>query len=174
MDRRSVRRLWTYFGVGALLALAFERGVCAGDVRLSRLAWLAFGGYVTLYSLGKSGCPLAGLGCLQQTLLALVFAGMISGSLAGFPGIRGRVLDHPAVQHVGRVSYGLYLFHAPVPLLLGVWASFLWDPVLDGPLLVVRLAAFALVSWALAWLCWRWLEGPERLRWRRLVERSET
>ena len=79
------------------------------------------------------------------------------------------MLDHPAVQHVGRLSYGLYLFHAPVPLFLGWVLPWLWHPVFDGPLLAVRLAVFALVSWGVAWLCWRWLEGPDRLRFPRLA-----
>jgi peptidoglycan/LPS O-acetylase OafA/YrhL len=61
---------------------------------------------------------------------------------------------------VGRLSYGLYLFHTPMPLALGFVLPFLWQPVFDGPLLGVRLAVFGLASWAAAWLCWRYLEQP--------------
>lgn len=82
----------------------------------------------------------------------------------------GRLLDHPAAQHVGRLSYGLYLFHTPVPLFLGWVMPFLWHPLFSGPLSGVRLTVFALVSWGLAWLCWRWLEGPRRLGFPRLAE----
>ncbi len=153
-----------YLGVGALLAYALGREMKAGDVRLARAAWLAFAGYLTLYTLHLLGLSSGGLGYVQQTLLAVVFAGLISSTLAGFHGIMGRVLNHPAVQYVGRLSYGLYLFHATVPLLVGKVLPFLWFPVFEGPLLAVRLAVFALVSWGVAWLCWRWLEGPDRWR----------
>ncbi len=158
-----------YFGIGALLALAFERWIREGDTRLKTAAWFSFICYVVLYSLGEAGRSVAWLCYFQQTFLAVAFAGLISSTLAGFRGGRRRVLDHPAVQHVGRLSYGLYLFHTPVPLLLGRVLPFLWFPVFDGPLLVVRLAVFALTSWGVAWLCWRWLEGPDRLRFPRLA-----
>lgn len=153
-----------YLGVGALLALALGRGIQPGDPRLARAAWLAFAGYATLRVCNQAGVSCGGLGYIQQTLLAVGFAGLISATLAGFRGLTGRVLNHPAIQHVGKLSYGLYLFHATVPLLVGKVLPFLWFPVFDGPLLVVRLAVFALVSWGMAWLCWRWLEGPERWR----------
>ena len=159
-----------YFGAGALLALAFERGMMVGNRRLSQVAWLAFAGYAAVYTLGHAGFSAGGLGYVQQTLLAVVFAGLISSTLAGFGGVTGRVLDHPVAQHVGRLSFGLYLFHAVVPLLIGKVLPFLWLPVFAGPLLAVRLAVFALASWGVGWLCWRWLEGPDRLRFPRLAE----
>jgi peptidoglycan/LPS O-acetylase OafA/YrhL len=158
-----------YLGAGALLALALERGMRAGDRRLARLAWLAGGGYVALYACNKLDISCGGLGYIQQTLLAVAFAGLISATLAGFHGLTAKLLDHPAVQRVGGLSYGLYLFHAMVPLLVGKVLPFLWFPVFDGPLRVVRLAVFALVSWGVAWLCWRWLEGPDRWRVPRLA-----
>jgi peptidoglycan/LPS O-acetylase OafA/YrhL len=153
-----------YFGIGALLALALEGGMRAGDQRLARASWIALAGYLVLYTLNMAGRPLTGLDYFQQTLLAVVFAGLISSTLAGFRGVTGRALDHPLVQHLGRLSYGLYLFHTTVPLLLGMVLPWLWHPLFEGPLFAVRLAVFALTSWGMAWLCWRWLEGPERLR----------
>jgi peptidoglycan/LPS O-acetylase OafA/YrhL len=145
-----------YFGVGALLALALERGMKAGDRRLKWAAWLAFAGYAMLYTFSEMKLPLEGLRYLQQTLVSVVFAGLISSTLAGFGGIREKVLDHPAVQHIGRLSFGLYLFHTPVPLFLGLVLPWLW--LLTGPWQVLRLGVFGLTSWGLAWLCWRYLE----------------
>ncbi|MBC8128578.1 MAG: acyltransferase [Gloeobacteraceae cyanobacterium ES-bin-144] len=153
-----------YFGVGALLALALERGMKPGDRRLAVAAWLAFAGYAVLYTMRELGHPLLGPSFFQQTLLSLAFAGLISATLVGFHGWRGWLLDHPAAQHLGRLSFGLYLFHTPVPLLIGLMLPWLWHPMFNGPLLLVRLAVYALVSWGMAWLCWRWLEGPGRLR----------
>ena len=156
-----------YFGCGALLALAFERGVLReGDRRIAATGWLAFAAYAALYTLHETGHRVPALGHLQQTLLAIAFSGLISSTLAGFRGRRRRVLDHPAVQHVGRISYGIYLFHTLVPLLLGWVMPFLWNPFFSGPMELARLAVFALASWGAAWLCWRWLEGPDRLRLR--------
>lgn len=157
-----------YFGVGALLALALDGGMKAGDRRVMMAGWLAFAGYVAFYSLGSTG----GWGCFQQTLLSVAFAGLISSTLGGLRGLPGKLLEHPAVQHAGRLSYGLYLFHTPAPLFLGWVLPQLWSPVFDGPLLLVRLGVYAIVSWGLAWLCWRWLEGPDRLGFPRLAGRG--
>ncbi len=146
-----------YFGVGALLALAMERGLNAGDTRLTRAAWIAFAGYAVLYTFNEMKQPLEGFRYLQQTLVSVVFAGLISSTLAGFGGVREKILDHPAVQHVGRLSFGLYLFHTPVPLFLGFVLPWLW--LLTGPWQALRLGVFGLTSWGLAWLCWRYLEA---------------
>ncbi len=156
-----------YFGVGALLALAFDRGIQAGNRRIALAGGLAFAGYVTLYVLSQTGRSAGGVGYFQQTLLAVAFAGLISATLGGLGGVAGRLLEHPAVQHIGRLSYGLYLFHTPVPLFVGCVMPLLWWPIFDGPLLAVRLAVFALTSWGVAWLCWRWLEGPDRVNFLR-------
>ncbi len=154
-----------YFGLGALLALALSRGMPAGDRRLGIPAWLGLAGYVALYVLDKSGRPVPGLRHFQQMLLALAFAGLISATLRGLGGPLGRMLEHSWAQHIGRLSYGLYLFHNAVPLALGKVLPWLWLPVFNGPLLAIRLLVFALASWGLAWLSWRWLEQPmDRLR----------
>lgn len=146
-----------YFAVGALLALAMERGMKPGNVRLKWAAWLAFAGYAYLYTSNKMGRPVDGFHYVQQTLVSVTFAGLISSTLAGLGGYSGKILDHPAVQHVGRLSYGLYLFHTSVPLFLGFILPWMWFPFFSG-WLVLRLAAFTLTSWGLAYLCWRYLE----------------
>jgi peptidoglycan/LPS O-acetylase OafA/YrhL len=163
-----------YFGVGALLALAFGRGMKPGDRRLGVLALAAFAGYAVLYVSNECGNMIPIACYFQQSLLAIAFAGLISATMAGFRGWPGRVLDHPAVQHVARLSYSLYLLHTVVPLLVGLVIPWLWHHGWENVLLPLRLLVFTLFSWGLAWLCWRWLEGPERLRWSRLAEGGNT
>ena len=147
-----------YFGVGALLALAVERGMVLGDGRLRGCAWLAFGGYLLLYGCNEVGRPIAGLCFIQQTLVSVVFAGLISATMAGFRGVLGKILDHPVIQHVGRISFGLYLFHAPMPLLLGWILPWLWQPFFSGPWLMLRILVYGLASWGAAFGCHRYLE----------------
>ena len=161
-----------YFGVGALLALAFDGGMKPGDRRIALAGWIAFAGFAALYVMEEAGVRIPGVWAIKQTLLSVAFVGLISGTLAALRAFPGRVLDHPMAQHIGRLSYGLYLFHTPVPLFLGLVLPQLWSPAFDGPMRLVRLAVFALVSWVVAWLCWRWLEGPERLRFPRLAGRG--
>ncbi|MEO5715768.1 MAG: acyltransferase [Luteolibacter sp.] len=147
-----------YFAVGSLLALAMHRGMAAGDRRLRLAGLLAFCGYAVLYVCNELGRPVAGFCYIQQTLVSVVFIGLISSTLSGFGGVLGKLLEHPAVQHVGKLSYGLYLFHTPVPLFLGWVLPWLWHPFFTGPWVAARLLVFALTSWGLAWLCWKYLE----------------
>lgn len=151
-----------YFGVGGLLALAMSHGLKAGDKRLKTAAMISLAGYLVLYVSREMDHRVAGFCYIQQTLVSVVFAGLISSTLCGFSGITGRILDHPAVQHVGRLSYGLYLFHTPVPLLLGIALPQLWQPFFSGPWVWVRLLAFGITSWIFAWLSWRFLERMHR------------
>jgi peptidoglycan/LPS O-acetylase OafA/YrhL len=150
-----------YFGAGALLAWLFRAGVAADDPRFSKIGWAAFAGYAVLYSLAESGHELPHLCHFQQTFLAISCASLIAATFGAWSGPGDGLLMHPAVQHVGRVSYGLYLFHAAVPLALGKALPWLWTcPVPGGPLLVARIAAFSATSFVLAEACWRWGEKP--------------
>jgi len=147
-----------YLGVGALLALTFDRGMQPGNKTLTRVSAAAFLVYAVLYGFNEAGRTVPVLGHFQQTLVSIAFAGLISRTLAGFDDLRGKILEHPAVQHIGKLSYGLYLFHTPAPLLLGWILPQLWGPFFTGPWEMIRLGVFALVSWGLGWLCWRYLE----------------
>lgn len=151
-----------YLGAGALLAWAMDRGMKAGDRRLAIASWIAFVPYVVLYVLDETGHTVPVVRHIQQTLVSLMFAGLISATLEGFSGPLGKLLEHPAIQHVGKISYGLYLFHTAIPLFLGFVMPFLWWPSVPQG---ARIAAIFLASWGTAWLCWRYLEqGLDRFR----------
>jgi peptidoglycan/LPS O-acetylase OafA/YrhL len=147
-----------YLSVGALLALALERGMQLGNRSLKWGAWLAFGLYIILYARSEMGQNLWGMQYIQQTLIAVAFSGLISVTMVGFGGWRGRVLNHRAIQEIGRLSFGLYLFHTPVPLFLGWVLPQLWGPFFTGPWQGLRVVAYALTSWGLAVLSRKFLE----------------
>lgn len=65
----------------------------------------------------------------------------------------GALLAWPPIVYIGRVSYGLYLFHV-VPSFLG-WPV---GPADAGAL--ARFAAYFLVSIAVASISWRLFEKP--------------
>jgi len=161
-----------YLSLGALFAVAVARGLELDDPRLRRLARTALAGYAVLYGFNEAGHRVPGLHVFQQTLLAVACCGAIAGATTGFRDWRAALLDHPAVQHLGRLSYGLYLFHNLAPLAAGWIFPWLWKgPLESSPLgLVARLPFFAALAWALAWLSWRWLECPLQGVKRRLAK----
>lgn len=151
-----------YLGLGGLLALSVHRGMNFDHSGLRCGAWLSFLGYAILYSLHEAGRTVPGLHVIQQTLLSIACCGLIAAASSGFKDWRGRVLDHPAIQHLGRISYSLYLFHNLSPLLAGKILPWLWwNPWFEHGLgFSIRVIVFALLSWLLGWLCWRFIEVP--------------
>ncbi|MGB6220852.1 acyltransferase family protein [Haloferula sp.] len=149
-----------YLGAGALLALLFDNGIQPGNRRINIAAWICFLPYAILYCLSEAGHHIPGLAHLQQTFLSIAIVGLISATLHGLPGILGKFLETPAMQYIGKISYGLYLFHATVPMALGWVLPFLWNGGDSQLMLDLRILVFALASWAIAWLCWRYVEVP--------------
>jgi peptidoglycan/LPS O-acetylase OafA/YrhL len=53
-----------------------------------------------------------------DTVLSLGFSWLVAGAFAGFKGAAGRVLEVSPVRYLGKISYGIYLYHGFVPLIL--------------------------------------------------------
>lgn len=153
-----------YFAVGALLAWLLHGGMSVGDKRFGRVAMVCFAIYAVLYTAGELGRNLGYLDYVKQTLLSVAMAGLISRTMLGYEGVLGRFLDARATQHIAKVSYGLYLLHTPVPLLLGRYLPWVFREPFVGGLVWIRWLVFFVVSWGLAWLSWRWLENPRMKR----------
>ena len=82
-----------------------------------------------------------------------------------------RLCQSPGLQAIGRVSYGGYLFHIPVLMLLGAFVP-IFAVANSGPLwaashIALFLCAF-LLTVATAWLSFTFFEQRfTRMRWRR-------
>lgn len=145
-------------GVGALLAIARHRLAPEGVGRvLSGGAAAVFGTALSVgvwLMRGREGDPSHhAMVVLLDCGLALVFAPLVAGAARGFRGMAGALLAWPPIVYIGRVSYGLYLFHV-VPSFLG-WPV---GPADAGAL--ARFAAYFLVSIAVASISWRLFEKP--------------
>ena len=80
-------------------------------------------------------------------------------------GATRRVLASPGVAYLGEISYGLFLFHMPVLVILYAGLN---RPPFTGVLLVVLLVAWLGGALAAA-LSYRYVERPLMTRWRDLV-----
>ena len=150
-----------YFGIGGLFALALHGGMSLESPGLRWISITAFVGYVALFGGHAMDWPTFGLRSLQQTLLAISICGFIAVGSVGFSGTLGRMLEHPLLQRVGQVSYGIYLFHNLAPLLAGKILPFLWNGSFEtGIGALFRVAVFAATTWALTLASWRWIEQP--------------
>lgn len=158
------KMLWAafdYFGMGALFALAIHRGMPLQSRALKIAGIIAFVFYLYLFIGYPYGWPTFYLRSLQQTFLSITLCALIAAASTGFTGWRKAVLEHRFFQRVGMLSYGVYLYHNLAPLATGKILPFLWNGSFDrGPALLLKIAAYAGVTWLLTLASWRWIERP--------------
>ena len=150
-----------YFGLGALLALAVHRGMSLESPALRRISILGLAVYFGIIGCHRFGWSTFGLRCLQQTFLSIALCGFIAAASIGFRGYLGSFLENPKLQKIGKLSYGIYLFHNVAPLLAGKIFWFLWFGCFDNVYgEAIRIPVIAAVTWGLALASWRWIEMP--------------
>ena len=142
-------------GIGALLALA-EAGL--GFPRsLTNSGWAALAGVVMIEALpinrASGWAPI-----LRTELLMLAFAALIAAASSGISGPAGAVLNCRAVRYIGRISYGIYLFHlfvyGAVAAIVGLIGL---RPLEHGLATFVFLSALSI---GVAALSWHFFERP--------------
>jgi peptidoglycan/LPS O-acetylase OafA/YrhL len=109
-------------GMGALIAVLADRDSTRALLNrwLNRIA-LPVGGTAVLvllaiaYYRGETANFVFG-----ETALALVLSWVVGTASRGFTGPVGGLLEWRPISYLGRISYGIYVFHAFVPILL-VW-----------------------------------------------------
>jgi peptidoglycan/LPS O-acetylase OafA/YrhL len=140
-------------GLGALLA------VCS-DLRLNRVMsllekagiWVGLPLLIALKITGNFGV-LGGLGIIIFNIAVGLFSvWMITRAIKRFGGVIGWILDRRSLRYLGTVSYGLYVYHLPVMMivlrrwrLVGMPNSPLLKAIVCGGLTVV----IASLSWFL-------------------------
>jgi peptidoglycan/LPS O-acetylase OafA/YrhL len=148
-------------GLGALCAVLVRARGPAVTARLVRVAAVVaavvLGGVVAL---GALGARVVAWPLLYRLLLPYVLLGVVYGAATGVPGLVGRALGSGVLVYLGRVSYGLYVFHNFVPTvtvrafdLVGRSKAAVLGPAGSFALDLALLVAAAAVSW-------RWYERP--------------
>ncbi|MET0136759.1 MAG: acyltransferase [Sphingobium sp.] len=91
---------------------------------------------------------------IDETLCVFLFAGIIAFARQGYGGPAAWILGNPVMRYLGRISYGMYLYHLFVMAFLfeyGAWhfAMFQhrgWGLMLFGSLITIAVAS---LSWFL-------------------------
>jgi peptidoglycan/LPS O-acetylase OafA/YrhL len=138
-----------FLGLGGLLAVVWEK-------RRARLALRLFGGAaIVLLSVGLA----FGFAMAQAMVLwALAFTALVSKAAEGFGGPLGSLLRWSVLRYIGRISYGVYLYHFPAALLVAKICNKLGVRFPD--LGIYRFLVMGIVTVAIAALSWHLFEGP--------------
>jgi peptidoglycan/LPS O-acetylase OafA/YrhL len=94
------------------------------------------------------------VGVVGMSLIGAMFAAWVSSTVAAEGQPSTGVLRFSPLMFLGRISYGVYLFHAPVHFIVKTAAARL--NLQDGN--VVKIASLAIVVPA-AWISWRFFES---------------
>ncbi len=138
-------------GGGALIAiLGHEKGV---------FAWIGHK-WAFLVTLSLAGLALNEQVWARPLLLNasvwLLSITLVIGCLRGNGGAWGALLDRRWMIHVGRISYGIYLYHKPIPIFFKAiqgHTAIEVDPI-------VQLALALVLTFVVAELSYRWIERP--------------
>jgi peptidoglycan/LPS O-acetylase OafA/YrhL len=149
-----------FLAIGAVLALAAHADRSRKNLqRVLRLVVLPIGAviYVSLFWVNRSvdhHVPLS----LEDTGAALVFCWLIGSASRGFAGPFGRLLEWRPIVYLGKISYGIYIFHLLVPLAFARAAPHLGVTYENSGF--VNFITTSLVTFGVAALSWQVFEGP--------------
>lgn len=146
--------------VGALLAILPRTDQQSEQLRqLLRRIILPVGlaAYVVLLALADYGIDHHAKLALGQTAEAFVFCWLIDGASRGFGGGAGRLLEWRPIAYLGKISYGIYIFHYLVPPALraaGAWVGLHYPD--RGPF---NFVVASLITFGIAALSWEMFEA---------------
>jgi peptidoglycan/LPS O-acetylase OafA/YrhL len=147
-------------GAGAAL------GWCGGRLRASRGGWLVAAICLSMLMIAavlRTTDPAQLKSILVEPLEAGAFVILVARTASGFDGQIARLLTRPGLVFAGRISYGLYIYHILVAMVLNRWLPSSLRFLITTPSL--RLVFFGVGTLLVAAISWRFLEQPiNRLR----------
>lgn len=140
-----------FFVVGGLTHFAIGRPISLSRV----LLWVALP-CASLAILLRFGSRFA----LETWLPATTWFAVAFVAALGQPALLQRILNARPLQLLGRISYSTYLFHTAV---IAIVQFVLWKvtPAMTRTNLLIETAVLAVpATFALSYVCWRWIEQP--------------
>jgi peptidoglycan/LPS O-acetylase OafA/YrhL len=151
-------------GMGAMLAFVW-RGKISSQVAVwlighrKKILWISLLGYLFTHFMGPMAWkPIRWIEAFGSTFLALLFICVIHSVAGGVAGVWGKVLRFRPFLYLGKISYGLYIFHN-IPVLATILST---TPGFWGVYAIVpaRIALQTVSTIAISMLSWHLLESP--------------
>jgi peptidoglycan/LPS O-acetylase OafA/YrhL len=147
-------------GLGALLAIAFQARGDRVRATLTRIVLpLGLAIYLTVLALSHYRIDDRAMLALDKTGAALAFCSLVGVASIGLRGLSGRVLEYGPIVYLGKISYGIYIFHLLVPLIAFAWfAKHLGIDYSNRGF--INFLATSAATIAVAALSWQFFEAP--------------
>lgn len=154
------------FGSLDSLAAGAALGWCGSRLNATRGGWvlaLICFSMLSLAAVLRISDPSQLKSVLVEPLEAGAFVILVARTAAGFDGLAARFLSLPGLVFAGRISYGLYIYHALVAIILNRWLPSSLRFLITNPSL--RLMLFGMATLVVAAASWCLVEQPiNRLR----------
>jgi peptidoglycan/LPS O-acetylase OafA/YrhL len=141
-------------GIGALIAYAQHYHGLEGLRRAKLLsAAVGIGGLVLCVPFSAwAGSQL--MHWIGHTFLIIFYGAVVAQAAEGFRGVLGRVLGARPITYLGKISYGLYVYHHFAPLALAAllaWAGVKENIWLNWPWNLLPYLALSLITAMISW-----------------------
>jgi peptidoglycan/LPS O-acetylase OafA/YrhL len=148
-------------GIGAIMAYCQDKvlGSSEAFTKFTQIMkWIGLPSFALFFAANVARIPLPGAPVLADLAAAFAFGWLVSRTASSFKGPVGNLLELRPIRYIGRISYGIYILHGFMPVILFYvlkWShlSLREDSGLRFLLLVGMSLAAAAVSW-------RVLESP--------------
>jgi peptidoglycan/LPS O-acetylase OafA/YrhL len=150
-------------GIGALLAYVERSGRDSGWKAEAVARWLLRIGLTTwaaIIGLNQLGLAPAPLLAMRQTFIDMFFGWLILNGAKGFKGWFGRFLQWSPMAYLGKISYGLYVFHNLAIYGLVFIIRDLHAPIALYDLGWLRVLSLLLLTVSAAAVSWHFFEKP--------------
>jgi peptidoglycan/LPS O-acetylase OafA/YrhL len=94
-----------------------------------------------------------------HTFLVIFYGAVVGQAAIGFGSVPGRLLTFAPIRYMGKISYGLYVFHYLAPAAISSFVKwFDWSAAVQKP--TVALPAYTAFTLIAAMLSWHFYEWP--------------
>jgi len=94
---------------------------------------------------------------IRETLLATVTFFLLLSTLTGWKGFAGIVVNNRIIQYFGKISYGIYLYHKPVPFFTSVLFSKLGIVTKSS---IILICSYVLITLTVSAISYKFIETP--------------
>lgn len=143
------------FAWGGLLAFYYHSGQLSWIYNVNNIAWFVLALFIGLHFL-----PLGYLQPLRDNIFYVLCFFIISNLIGNRKGIMGHILEFPPIIYIGKISYGIYLYHNIMQWLIPYFTGELNIPFPSQEQEYLRFFIYLAITFAVSSLSWFVIEKP--------------
>ena len=148
-------------GIGAIMAYCQDKelGSPEAATRFTKIMkWVGLPSFGLFFAAKAAGIEIPGASVLTDLAAAFAFGWLVSRAASSFKGPVGKVLELKPIRYIGTISYGIYILHGFMPVILYYLLE--WSHISLREDSLFRFLLLIGMSVTAASISWRFFEGP--------------